>query len=110
MEQNINIIRAGIQPKSRIERANRKNNPKYKLIFSAETDSLSEYIPSQKQRALTEYELISAIVGDSKEAEKIQNKSNQIANISVIKSNNKAKQFGAEKCLSFSKISKIVGG
>jgi hypothetical protein len=49
MEQNINLIRAGIQPKSRIERANIKNNPKYKLIFSAETDSLSEYIPSPKQ-------------------------------------------------------------
>ena len=76
MEQNINLIRAGIQPKSRIERSNRKNNLKYKLIFSAEADSLSEYIASPKQWALTEYELISAIVGDSKEVEKIKTKSN----------------------------------
>jgi hypothetical protein len=42
------MIRAGIEPKSRIEKANRKNNPKYKLIFSAENDCLSEYIPSPK--------------------------------------------------------------
>lgn len=48
LQENVKMIRAGIEPKSRIEKANRKNNPKYKLIFSAENDCLSEYIPSPK--------------------------------------------------------------
>ena len=33
LDQNIRMISAGIEPKSRIDKANRKNNSKYKLIF-----------------------------------------------------------------------------
>ncbi len=35
---------------------------------------------------------------------------NDLQKLCAVLANNKAKQFGAEKCLSFSKISKIVGG
>ena len=67
---------------------------------------------------LTEYELIGALI-DSDPEELKNNKellklkqlidNNQIAFGNVLKTKNKAKQFGADRCESLSKLSKIVG-
>mmetsp|Transcript_15685 Transcript_15685/g.24069 ORF Transcript_15685/g.24069 Transcript_15685/m.24069 type:complete len:80 (+) Transcript_15685:392-631(+) len=77
------------------------------------------------QRALTEYELLGCLIGDSDEEEeqpvrppkkkkkKIGLQSvKDLKNVSfknVLNSNNQAKQFGTDRCESLSKLSKIVG-
>ena len=55
-------MKAGIEPRKRIERKNRLKNPKYLEIYAADTDVLDKYVASTSKRVVTEYELLDSLV------------------------------------------------
>ena len=62
-------MKAGIEPRKRIERKNRLKNPKYLEIYAADTDVLDKYVASTSKRVVTEYELLDSLVGDKTKEE-----------------------------------------
>ena len=131
--ENIRLAKAGLEPLKRITKrtvlskidttdSDVKHNHEEGLRIITQTvidkeDILSEYVPSPVQRVITEYELLGALISNKDVSEAEKKKQNeeisrlkyQVAFAGVLNSQNYAKQFGADKCESLSKLSKIVG-
>ena len=92
IKRNIELLRAGLTSE---KQAN----------FKADICVLEAYNPSPKNRVITEYELLGALVNkDSKEVGKLK----WLAFGNILNSKNHPKQFGNGQGQSLSKISKIV--
>lgn len=132
MLENIRLAKAGLEPQKRLikrtvvqkidtsESKHHHHEEGLRILTQPvidKEDVLSEYVPSPVQRVITEYELLGALISNKDLSESEKKKQNeeinrlkyQVAFAGVLNSQNYAKQFGADKCESLSKLSKIVG-
>ena len=107
---NAKLACSELAPMKRVDGQNRKKNAKYKLVYAAENEGLSEYVASPRQRVITEFELLDSMIGckTAEELAQLKRLSKSVAFGNVLMTKHNSKQFGNDECIPYSKKSKLL--